>query len=156
MSAESDVSKAFVSRWNASAAVVDAVPGGISADRVATSVDKPVQRPYAEFSVKQGPRPNDHTTNGSAAEFQNEWIDYQALTIKIHGVGKDAVGDVVSTVRAMMEAKLPAWSVENTVGFMRLENLPGEANEIDPANKEGEDYRVATIPYCVWTHRKVG
>ena len=150
MSADHDAATAFQKRWN-DAQLPETVKGGLVRDQAARDRGtSPDDRPYAVFSVEQGPHPNEYSTGG-------EWIDYRKIALKIFGVGEDSVSQALSTVRQGIEDRsFFPWPLAGGT-FMRLEPLPGEKISVDPAgSREGEDYRVAEMAWCLWSERTKG
>lgn len=134
-----DVAKAVIDFWNATAAITTAVPNGLHEGPLESPAD---ERPYATLNVKQGPKQNDYGSQG-------DWLDYEEVTITVYGIGLKTVGDAVGVVKAQLETG--TLTIANAT-FMRLECLPGWTNEPD-AKKSGQNYRKATLRYCVWNYR---
>ncbi len=139
-----DDAKGFVTKWGTIANVSTLVPGGIHEG----PLDPPADKPYATFSVKQGPRPNEYGSSG-------DWINYTEVTISIYGLQVKATGDVVGSVQTGLE--IGSMTIDNA-DWMRTERLPGETNEAvtfpGEGTKAGEEYRKCSWRICIWSHRR--
>jgi hypothetical protein len=139
-----DDGKAIVDKFAAIASIATLVPGGLHEG----PLDPPAAQPYATYTVKQGPRPNEYTSSG-------DWINYSEVTITLFGIGAKAVGDVAGSVQAGIETG--SLTISNA-DWMRTERLPGEINEAvttpGDGTKSGEEYRRCLWRYCIWSHRR--
>ena len=133
-----DAAQALVQKWNAGAINC---PGGLHEGD--DSLEPPAAQPYAAFTVKQGPRPDEYSSGG-------EFVSYVEITITIWGIGLRDVGDVVSSAKLALETG--DLTVPNAT-FMRLEPLPGWDNKLETTPKAGQKYRRATMRYSLWSHR---
>lgn len=106
MSVEVDLAEAFRNRWLATPALVAAVPGGIFTDQAQDDAARPL--PYAILAVALE-RPQRMLTMGLVA------LDLRRVSVDLYGVGKAALGDVVSLIHATFD-----WPV-------RLSALPAHA-----------------------------
>lgn len=149
MSADTDVSRAWLARWNGASpealAVQDLVKGGVAAGRLPA----PGASPYAELSTETH-KPPQFVTGGAH-------VDYRKVTVTLFGVGREAVGRVVSALRALFDspAALDFGFSAAVVAHLRTEPL-GETDAVDDRQKSGDDVRKVTVPWVVWTHRSRG
>jgi hypothetical protein len=132
-----DAAQALIAVWNNGAINC---PGKLREGD--DSLEPPDNQPYAGFTVKQGPRPNEFTSGP-------EFISFVEITINIWGIGLKDVGAVVAAARVALET---TWTVANA-SFMRLEILPGWTNVNEKEARAGQKYRRAVMRYCLWTHR---
>ncbi len=142
MSADNETAAAIVTRWNASAALSSLVPGGLHKDRLVT----PSATPYARLQVKAGRSRSDFSSG-------SRYIDYRLATITLWGIGDVNTGNIVRTIKAIFDEK-PLTFTDSTVAWMRTETLPETIAEEDKI-RQGQEYRAASIPYCVWTDRRI-
>lgn len=139
MSADADVAKGMIDRWNAQS-LTSTVTGGIHSGRLVAPT-----LPYARLVV----------TKDKAREVLtgDEYIDYRLATITIHGVGKKAVADIVTTVLAAFKDGA-IFAVPNST-LMRCEPLDHEIED-EQEEKSGDDVQKATLPFRIWTTRTAG
>src|SRR5262245_25088022 len=100
MSCETDVVRAFTDRWNATAALASAVPGGLYTDYRDDVLEMPAPPttvlPYAILTVELD-RPQRRIT------IKRVSLDYRRATIDIFGKGKANLGDIVSLIHATFD-----------------------------------------------------
>lgn len=154
ISADVDVCEAFVAKWNADPTLGSVVPGGLRSDQLVPleKQTSPVVQPYARLTV--GPsaaRQNLPSTIRPGG--QRNYIDFRDAKVEIFGIGKAAVGGVVSAVKAVFD-ETPL--VVPNAAWMRTEDLGKDKVEDDPERKRGDEVRKATIIWMVWTHRQAG
>ena len=113
----------------------------------------PIARPYATFMVKQDPgRKNDYTSGA-------DYIDYRRVSLQVFGVGKEAIGDVVSLVHNTFRstrANIAALAIPNTVAHVRTELVTEEIMTDETGPVQSEDIQRATFEFTVWSHRNEG
>lgn len=93
MSAETDIARAWYAKWNATATIVAAVPGGLHTDEVqqpqATVDDADRDQPYAILKVEPERQVGRH----------GGWTDFHRVTVELYGDGtKASVGTAVSLI----------------------------------------------------------
>lgn len=149
MSADTDVSRAWLARWNDGSAEAQAVrgliPGGVAADRLT----KREASPYAELTTSTH-RPPEYSSGGT-------YIDYRKAVVTVWGVGREAVGEVVSALRALFDSPSPLDFGFSAAVVAHLRTQPlGEADQVDERQKAGDDVRRVEVPWVVWCHRRSG
>lgn len=145
MSANNDVGQAILAAWNG-ANLDTVVAGGIKADKRPSP--RPTE-PYATLEVRKDARPNEYSSNGS-------FIDYRRVKITLYGIGKTAIGAVVSQIRQAIEGtqgNLKKLNVANAT-WMRTEPIGDDLNLSQAV--QGEDVRECPLEWIVWTHRNNG
>lgn len=151
MSADADVARAWVNRWDA-ADLSTYVPGGLVSDRLSETQGLPSQgkrpNPYARLLVAKGKDP-EYVSGG-------EYIDYRKVTVEVYGVGKQAVGTVVSAVRGAFDRQALHFDHEPRVVSHMMTFPLGDSEEPDETEREGEDIRKAVLEWMVTTHRTGG
>jgi hypothetical protein len=135
-----DDGKALVDAWAAIAGISTLVPGGLHEG----PLTQPPALPYASYTIKQGPRPPEFSTNG-------DWINYSEIGITVWGVGATAVATVMGGIASGLASSTfnPA-----NADVMRFERLAGDTNEAEDIERKGDQIRKCTLHYCLWTHRR--
>lgn len=136
MSVETDLVKAIRSLWNATPALVAAVPGGLTTDLADDVPGRPV--PYAILGVTVETRQRPLTMRGVA-------LDLRRVTVDLYGLGKEALGQIVSQIHATFD-----WPV-------RLAGLPhawtrnGVEDRESPTGvkRRGDNVRLARLIWVV-------
>jgi hypothetical protein len=160
MSASTDVEQALLAAWktaglNGASAPAGSpgggpgtgpITGGIYTDR------NPRPRPavpYATLTVRKDGRTNEWQSDG-------QYIDYRRAKVVIYGVGKTALGGIVSQVLAGLWKKADGtWIplvIPNAVGWLRTE-LVSDDIDLDGI-VAGDDVRSAPLELVIWSQRK--
>lgn len=148
---DDDVAIGIEARWK-SFNLDSVVPGSLQRGRLSTvqtvnpdTPGQPRKLPFAGFTVRQGPRPNVETTNGS-------FVDHRLVLIEVRGVKADVVA-ALKPIRAAFIRK--TFSVPNVVGMMGSQEVPEQAGmREDEHTRAGETLWIDTVAFVVICHRQ--
>jgi len=136
VSVETDLVKALRALWNATPFLTSAVPGGLTTDLAADDPSRGLPYAILQVQLERQQRP---LTHGHA------FLDFRRVIVDLYGNGKEALGQIVSTVHATFD-----WPVRLALaGHAWTRNGVEDREQPTGTKRHGNQIRLARLIWVV-------